>query len=286
MAKLAFADAHCHSNPVSGLGAKAIAERFAKAGGWFLALVMLPSWSYGARALTLDEYLKLVRLHVAECKAAREAGLKVACLAGFHPAEIDRAVESGLSYYGALELGLKVLEELFKLCSEGVLQGVGEIGRQHYKTRPESVTVANELLRAALEMSRDTSCLLQVHAENTPAFTARNLKSMADSAGASYSRIVVHHARPGFLEEVVASGFWATTPCVRGGLGEALRRVGSRSVLVESDFLDDPRRPGAVAVPWECPEVQLELLRSGVVTERVLEAVNVDNVERVFEVSY
>jgi TatD-related deoxyribonuclease len=34
-----------------------------------------------------------------------------------------------------LELGFKVLEELSKLVDRGEIDGIGEVGRQHYRTR-------------------------------------------------------------------------------------------------------------------------------------------------------
>jgi len=44
---LIFADAHAHTNPLKGLGAKTVSERFRESGGWFIALVSLPPTSLG-----------------------------------------------------------------------------------------------------------------------------------------------------------------------------------------------------------------------------------------------
>uniref|UniRef100_A0A7J3ZK10 Hydrolase TatD n=1 Tax=Fervidicoccus fontis TaxID=683846 RepID=A0A7J3ZK10_9CREN len=284
--KLPFSDAHCHSNPVSGLGARRIAEKFVEAGGWFLSLVMLPSWSYsGSQALTLEEYIRLVNLHVRECESARAVGLKVACFAGYHPAEIDRAIEKGLSYRKIVELGRGIIDVLVKLCVEGRLQGIGEIGRQHYKTRPESVVVANELLHYAMVRSRDSNCTIQLHLENTEGFTVPQIETVIQKVGMPKNLIILHHVRPRLLKEAIERGLWSTTPGVYESLKIALESFKARNTLVESDFLDDPKRPGAVIEPWRLIEHQVRLHEQGVVDDRVLEKLNVSNVEAVFRIS-
>lgn len=55
--------------------------------------------------------------------------------------------------------------------------------------------------------------------------------------------------------------------------------------MVESDHIDDPKRPGVVVYPWEMAKNQLELLREGKVDEEYLWKLNVDNVVKVFGVT-
>lgn len=286
MRQLVFSDAHSHSNPISGLGARRIAEKFAKVGGWFISLVMLPSWSYGgSQALTLEEYVKRVNLHVKECEDAKATGLKVACFAGYHPAEIDRAVEKGLSYQKIMELGKGIIDMLVRLCAEGKLYGIGEVGRQHYKTRPENVIIANELLYYAMVKSKDADCIMQLHLENTEGFTVPQIESMIRKTGLSRNLVLIHHVRPKLLKEAIEHGLWSTTPGVYESLKLALEMYKARNTLVESDFLDDPKRPGAVVEPWRLAEYQVKLYEQGVVDATVLEKLNVSNIEAVFKVS-
>ena len=54
--------------------------------------------------------------------------------------------------------------------------------------------------------------------------------------------------------------------------------------MVESDHLDDPRRPGVVVYPWVMVEHELELLNQKIVDEEYLERINVDNIIETFDV--
>jgi len=60
--------------------------------------------------------------------------------------------------------------------------------------------------------------------------------------------------------------------------------VGVTRALIESDFIDDPKRPGAVMYPWDIrKEVEKALSRGGF--EEVLKKYLVDNVVSLYEVS-
>jgi TatD-related deoxyribonuclease len=92
--KIEYADCHLHSNPLKGMGAAGIAKKFKESGGWFMALIMLPTWDYGELARSLEEYKKTLEIHLRECEKAREKGLKISCFAGLHPSEIDKLINT------------------------------------------------------------------------------------------------------------------------------------------------------------------------------------------------
>lgn len=66
--EMKYADAHCHSNPIEGLGAREIAKRFKKHGGWFIALVSLPPYHYGYTEPSIESYRKMIELLLSEAK--------------------------------------------------------------------------------------------------------------------------------------------------------------------------------------------------------------------------
>jgi len=54
---------------------------------------------------------------------------------------------------------------------------------------------------------------------------------------------------------------------------------------MESDYIDDLRRPGAVVGPKSVPRVSRVLLEKGLVSEEDLEKIHIDNVEKVYGVN-
>ena len=274
------ADAHTHTNPVKGLGMSKIAPKFKEAGGWFIALVGLSPWHYGLEP-TLEGYEKTLNLMIKEAEVAKEAGLKVKTLFGFHPADVDKLMGS-MEPEKVLEFGLKVLSIVEKYLKAGKIDGVGEVGRQHYKTTPVAVVIAQLIMDRALELSRDYDAVVHLHLEQGGRITALDVKRRIERVGAKVERVVVHHARGKSLAAAVEEGLVATVPGVRGSLERAITL--EPKYMVESDHIDDPKRPGVVVYPWDMAKNQLELLREGLVDEDYLWKINVDNVCKTFGV--
>ena len=285
--KLLYADAHMHSNPVKGLGASEIARRFKSRGGWFAALVGLSPWHYAidVRDNPYQAYVKSIELHIAECRRAAEQGLTVSCFAGFHPADVDHLIDAGMQPHRVLELGEKVIEHIARLCREGRLQGIGEVGRQHFKTSPERVAIAQEILTLAMEHAKDLDCPIHMHLENAGEATVSLVERLARRVGIEKKLLLFHHSKPNVAAVASQKGFYATLP----GKEQILRyylvnRFPTRGVMIESDYIDDPRRPCVSSCPWEIVERQEKLLREGVVDENTLYRLNVDNIVEFYRV--
>jgi TatD-related deoxyribonuclease len=278
---LVFADAHAHSNPIEGLGAEHIAKRFSKVNGWFMALVMLPPWHYGLRSIkSLDDYRRAIEMHISECKRAREY-LKVACFAGFHPAEVDGLIASGLSSVQVLELGLKVVEYVATLCRQGVLDGIGEVGRQHYKDTPERFAISYTIAQHALIKARDYGCLVHLHLENAGPVTVDTIDHYVNVVKAPRAKILFHHSSVRVAKRAGELGYASTIAGKKELLRAAFTRIGP-VFMPESDFIDDPKRPCVSTCPWDMIENQKELVREGVVNEEAVWRVNVDNVVKYY----
>jgi TatD-related deoxyribonuclease len=281
--KMEYADCHLHSNPIKGMGAALIAKKFKESGGWFMALVMLPTWDYGELARNLEEYKRMLEVHVRECEKAREAGLKISCFAGLHPAEIEKLMNAGKKPLEVREYGFRIIDLLFRECGEGRIQGIGEIGRQHYKVKPEVLLITEDILEYILEKNRDYECPLQLHTENVPRFTAYNIAEVSKRVGSPIQKILLHHASPSVVADASKNGLWTTTPARLEPLRIVLQKVFEK-ILLETDFIDSPysRAPG----PWMIPVVLSKLLEEGVVDEDYLYRLNVSDVEKFFDVEY
>ncbi len=274
------ADAHTHTNPVRGLGMERIAPKFKEAGGWFMALVGLSPWHYGLEA-NLEGYEKTMRMVINECKKVKEVGLKCSVLFGFHPADVDKFLGS-MKPIEVLEFGMKVLDMVEEGLKSGKLDGIGEVGRQHYKTNPISVVIAEHIMDRAIQLSKDYDAVVHLHLEQGAKVTAMDVRERVERFGAKRERVIMHHARGQTLRAAVETGVPATTPGIKAALEKAFQLP--PSYMVESDHIDDPKRPGIVVYPWDMAKAQRELLEEGKVSEEYLYKLNVDNVVKSFRV--
>ncbi len=285
--EILFADAHAHSNPAQGLGAAEIAKRFRREGGWFIALIALSPWHYRIDARRgFDAYKDTFKLHIEECRRAREQGLKVACLAGFHPADVDRLRDFGFDPATILELGLKVVEYAAKLCREGLLDGIGEVGRQHYATRPENVAIATEILEETIRLSRDNDCIVHMHLENAGNVTVETIERIVGRTNAAKEKLLFHHAKPKLAAYAIEKGYFATIPGKEQILTYYFAELKGPvdKLLVESDYIDDPRRPCVSSCPWEIVEREKRLYEKKIIDDETLFKINIDNVVSFYRV--
>ncbi len=279
-----IADSHLHLSP-RGFGAGRVAKKFRESGGWFMGLVSLPPHYYGL-SLSLDGIIKSFEMHARMCEEVRKEGIKVYCLAGIHPASVDRLVKQlGETRSGKViklcEEALKILERMVK---RGVLDGLGEFGRPHYRTLPTSFTLNELVLVRALELARDLHVVIHLHLEEGGMATVLTVENLVKQVGTRKNKVVFHHSTVGLAELAGEYGYSYTVL----GKSEVVKELVSRAdlkgkALLESDYLDDPRRPGAVMYPWDIAS-ELEKL-VGKVGREIIELLNIDNVVKVYGVS-
>lgn len=278
-----FSDAHLHTNPVRGLGAGRIAERFRREGGWFVALVALPPYHYGVSEPSVESYIKVLEVLNREAEAFREHGLKVARLMGFHPAEVDEYYRRGLDGRRIYELAAGVLKLIRDALGRGLLDGVGEVGRQHYSTSVERIVLSEVIMMEALEAARDYDAVIHLHLEQAGWITAFFISRLAKALKSSSGRIVLHHAGMDTVLSAEEYGLSYTIPVKN--FSEKLASKKPLNATVESDFIDDPARPGVAAYPWEIPKVIRRHLENGVFDEEYAYRIMVDNIARLYDVA-
>ncbi|MCE4628117.1 MAG: TatD family hydrolase [Desulfurococcales archaeon] len=270
-----------------GLGAAKIAERFREAGGWFMALVALSPWHYGMEFRGFDSYAETIDLLLRECKEVEERGIRVACLAGFHPADVDRLIDKyGMKPMSVLDLGLRVVEHEAKLCREGTLDGIGEVGRQHYKTFPTRALISQLILERAMELARDYGCIVHMHLEQEGETTLGLIDLWASRIGMpgeAKKLLVFHHSKPSLAVRAHKLGYSATVPGTPALMTRVLGNVDPVFIL-ESDHIDDPNRPGAVVYPWVMAETLQKLVEKGRISREYAYKINVDNVVSLYRV--
>ena len=279
---LRVGDAHGHVNPVRGMGPEKLAERFRESSGWFMGLVSLLSWSQGGLARRVDDYVKVFRACIRAGEVFRKAGLRCAVIIGVPPAELVQLVNAGLSVEEAKALVLDAYRAAAGLVEEGLAQGLGEVGRPHFPVRSEVLEACNEVFDEVLAMARDLGCVVHVHVERRGTSTVLDVAQRASRTGAR--RVLLHHAEPWVWRRARSAGLACSIPARRRDLVEALSGRGPPGFMVESDFLDDPRRPGAVVAPWSIASTFNSLIEEGGLSVEEASKILIDEVAKFYSV--
>ena len=162
---------------------------------------------------------------------------------------------------------------------EGKAIAIGEVGRPHFDVSDAIWDASNEILSHAMALARDVDCAIVLHTESGTVGTMEELAEMADAAGLDRGRVVKHYCPPAILQEE-NFGLMPSVLAGKDATREALAK-GSR-FLMETDFLDDPGRPGAVLAITTVPKRTLSLLDEGAMTEEQAYAIHVENPRRAY----
>ena len=275
---LRTSDAHCHANPIRGaLGPRALARKFSRSGGWFLCLVNLPSWSYGLEISRPEDYAKMYELTIKAAREVEEEGVRAAAILGPHPAELAKLVRRGKKPGEAATFLARAYDIAAEYVRRGLAVGLGEVGRPHWDVPRSVVEACNEVLDYVLVLSRDLDCIVHLHLERRGLATLEDVERRVKKGGAK--RIILHHAEAELVAEARARGLYPSVPARLADLGSALAQ--GPCFIVESDYLDDPRRPGAVVAPWSISRTAKRLLSRGA-REEDLRTVFVENIRELY----
>jgi len=262
-------DDHIHLDPRNGRGIEA-AKDFQRAGGTHLFLVSKPASSFGITPSAGADYELVYQETIRVGELVAQAGLVVFPVLGVHPAEITRIAERlGLARAAA------VMEEGLTLAARYVAEGTAfalKSGRPHYEVAPDVWDASNRVLSHALGVAKDCSCALQIHAESGP---CADVVAMARQEGMDPARVVKHYATP---DTPLVPSFIAKHEAI-----PALCRQ-KRSFTMESDYMDENSRPGAVIGPKSVPRITNHLLASGAITMEDCHRIHVETVEKVYNV--
>jgi len=267
--KFPVTDDHIHIDPVNGRGVEA-AKDFLRAGGTHIFLVSKPSWSLSIHpscgadfAAVFDETLRVASL-------VEETGIVVFPVLGVHPAEISR-----LSERMPLAEAIDVMKAGIDCAAGYVRNGKAaalKSGRPHYETSPEVWAGSNEILIHAFHCAADCRCALQIHAESGP---CTDVADMARHAGFPTGRVVKHYGSPDTpLHPSLIANHDAIPQLARE----------RRAFTMESDFMDETSRPGAVMGPKSVPRYTYQLLRDGRISEEDCFRIHSETVGKVYGV--
>ena len=269
MSETPILDNHLHLDPVNGRGAEAAAE-FADAGGTHLLVLNKPSWYFVDDVDGVEAFRETFEItcEVVE-DATEELDGRAWPVLGVHPALISRLVEDGYTPAEARDLMQSGLEVAAEFVADGPALAI-KSGRPHYEVDDDVWAAANEVMRHAFELGSETGCAVQLHTEGGEDF--EEVAEWAEDRGLPRERVVKHYSG-GPVEGPIPSVI---------GNKDALEAAASEDgpFLMETDFLDDPDRPGAVLGPKTVPRRVRWLREEGY--EDALRTAHVDTPARVY----
>ncbi|AGB38614.1 TatD family hydrolase [Natronococcus occultus] len=246
-------DNHLHLDPDNNRGIDAVRD-FVRVGGTHMLVVNKPSWHLGVEADAGEDFRPVFErtLEIVADATAELPGRAWPVL-GIHPGLISRLVdERGYTPEQAREImqgGIDVAAEYVESGDALALKS----GRPHYEVDDDVWASSNAVMRRAFEYGAELDCAVQLHAEGSEDLT--EVTEWAEEAGLPAHRVVKHYAG-GRLAGPIPSVI-----CDKDELERASER--GEPFLMETDYIDDPDRPGAVMGPKTVPRRVAWLLENG-----------------------
>ncbi len=237
----------------------AAVDEFVLCGGTGMMLVHKPRFGAGLpddKAGYRAAYAET--LEMAEEVRAKFA-ITVGVVLGPHPVAWEHQI-ADLGMKRATELHLEAVDLALEHIDAGDAQCLGEVGRPHYPVAEETWAAANEMLAEIMGLAAGAHAPIQLHVEDNGSQTYSELAQIAASAGLPLSKTIRHYA-PADVSADFTHGLACTVSVGRGSV-EALLASHSHASSpwgMETDYLDDPRRPGAVLGPKTIPKRTDEL---------------------------
>jgi len=263
-------DNHLHLDPDRGRGLDAV-EDFVRLGGTHLLVVNKPSWHLVGTPESTADFRDTFEITVDVVDAATEIlpGRAWPVL-GVHPGLVSRLVEDrGFAPGAARDLMCEGLECAAEFVREGRALAL-KSGRPHYEVTDAVWAASNEVMRHAFALGADLDCAVQLHTEATEDLS--DVAGWAAERGLPGHRVVKHYAS-GRL-----AGPTPSVMCDEERL--AVAADAGEPFLMETDFVDDPDRPGAVLGPKTVPRRVRWLLEQG--HDAAVERAHVETPRRVY----
>ncbi|MDD1652787.1 MAG: TatD family hydrolase [Methanomicrobiales archaeon] len=264
-------DNHIHLEPFRGRNIEAVKD-FERLGGTHLIISHLPYEEVPTRELS--DFKRAYDLTISlKDRVNRETSVRAYATVGPYPVQLmDLEKQFGLDR--AKELMFRAFEMAADYVREGKAIAIGEVGRPHFPVSSDIWRASNELLLLGMSLAKEAGCAIVLHTEHATVDNMRELASMAEQAGLDRNRVVKHYCPPlvhpkenfGLMPSVLAS---------KEAVKEALEK-GTR-FLLETDFLDDPRRPGAVLSITTVPKRTNAFIKQGLMTEEQAHVIHSEN---------
>ncbi len=264
-------DNHFHLDPA---GRKELAVKdFLNAGGTRLVLVNKPYSIWNK----IQDFKKQVNITLKLGRKAREAGAKVAIVASPHPIDLIKLLESNNSDK-ASEIYLDAVDFCAGLVDENIIVGFGELGRPHFQVEDSIWDLSNHVLKESLLRAKEVDAPVVLHTETGTPEVMADLSQIASKANFPKEKLVKHYGGPGAIQdphEIVVS-------IISSSKNIAYAANTNFDFMLETDYLDDPKRPGAVMGPKTVPRKTLKAIENNTLSEDQAYKIHTDLPDKVY----
>ena len=251
---------------------------FKNAGGTHFVLCQLPMTHLVLKNQSYKEcYLETIKM-ANEIKSKIDIGIYITV--GPYPVDYLKLLDS----YGrkkTIEIMKKGIDEAAKLCEEKKIVAIGEIGRPHFPVDMQVIEDSNDILLYGMKRAKEVDVPVILHTESTTTKQCKDLVEMGKMVGLSAEKIVKHYSPPLVLEEE-NYGLMPSVLASEKNIDTALKK-GTR-FMMETDYIDDPRRPGAVLGPKTVPKRTFDSIKKGLLTEEKAHIIHKINPEKTYNI--
>jgi TatD-related deoxyribonuclease len=238
-------------------------KEFKQAGGTHFVLCQYPMTSILINEKSYRScYLETIKM-ADEIKAKLNIGVFVTI--GPYPVDFIRLIEK-FERESAINIMKKGIDEAANFCQEGLCIAIGEIGRPHFPVSNQIISDSNDILFYGMQ--------------TTPK-NCQELVEMGKKAGLKPGKIVKHFS-PSLILKSENYGLMPSVLASEKNIISSIKK-GTR-FLLETDYIDDPKRPGAVLGPKTVPKKTLSLLKQEILNEDQILKIHKENPEKTYNI--
>lgn len=268
---LPILDAHIHLDP-NGRPREAV-RSFLERGGTHLMIVHKPYHSI--KVTDIDKQIESFETTIEMKELAEEEGAVAWAFVGPYPGELPRLIET-IGSDEAYTLMKDSITEAVRMVKGRKALGLGEIGRVHFPVSKEIQDICDEILLIAFTEASSLECPVILHTESfhsNPDLMC-HLSDIAEESGCLKKSIIKHYSGRDLLSTEVRHGISISMQCRKNDLKEGLSM--KADFLLETDYIDDPRRPNVVMPPDTVPKKIKWAYATGILDEAEHERLMVD----------
>ncbi len=179
----------------------------------------------------------------------------------------------------AIAIMKRGMDEAAALCDEKKCIALGEIGRPHFPVNQQLIQDSNDILSYGMQKAKDAGVPVVLHTETTTPSQCKEFVEMGKNVGLKPEKIIKHFAPP-LINSTENYGLVPSVLASKKNIAEAVSK-GTR-FLMETDYIDDLRRPGAVLPPKTVPKLTKRLIQENIMSEQQAYTIHVTNPQNVY----
>ncbi|MCL4326672.1 MAG: TatD family hydrolase [Candidatus Thermoplasmatota archaeon] len=258
---LKIIDNHMHLNPFTGRYLEAV-ETFSRAGG---KVLMVTTMAYKKIPLTpedyRDEYSTTVRIVE---NINNKTDVRAYAVIGSYPVNLIHMLDK-MDIARASEIMKKGMDIASEFIRDGKAIGIGEIGWPHFEISNEMKKVSLSIFEYGVGISKDLDVPVIIHGPHLNIDDFEYLSSVIQKTGLKKDRIVKHYATPDHnMNYDIVPSYLAKKDSVKKIINQ------EPPFFLETDYMDDVERPGAVLDIATVPKRIKWLINNKITTEEHL----------------